>query len=100
VKLLSILYGPQELGQTFLRYLPAVVNTSKKIGIKKILNVLHAEFERKIRKVKVTAHPFILHVELTNVCNLKCPYCVTGNESKVLKKGLSASMILRRSLTR
>lgn len=87
MKFLSILYGPQELGQTFLRYLPAVVNTSKKIGIKKILNVFHAEFERRMKKVKVTAHPFILHIELTNVCNLKCPYCVTGNDSNQLRKG-------------
>lgn len=87
MKLLKFLYGPQELGQTFFRYLPAVLNSSKRISLKKVMNAIHAEFERKIKRTKVKAHPFILHIELTNVCNLKCPYCLTGNDTNMQKKG-------------
>jgi MoaA/NifB/PqqE/SkfB family radical SAM enzyme len=87
VKFLSFLYGPQELGQTFLRYFPAIINSNKRISIKKILNAIHAEFERRIKKVKLSSHPFILHIELTNVCNLKCPYCLTGNNTDYRQKG-------------
>ncbi len=87
MKLLSLLYGPQELGQTFLRYLPAIIKTKKKIGLKKLMNAMRAEYERRRKKLTMAAHPFILHVELTNVCNLKCPYCLTGNETNLQKKG-------------
>ncbi len=87
MKFLNFFYGPQELGQTFLRYFPAILNSNKSISFKKILNALHAEYERKIKKVKLSSHPFILHIELTNVCNLKCPYCLTGNDTNFQQKG-------------
>jgi MoaA/NifB/PqqE/SkfB family radical SAM enzyme len=87
VRFLSLLYGPQELGQTFLRYLPAILNSPKRIGIKKLLNAMRAEFERRIKRVKLSSHPFILHIELTNICNLKCPYCLTGNDTNYQQKG-------------
>jgi MoaA/NifB/PqqE/SkfB family radical SAM enzyme len=85
--LLKFFYGPQELGQTVLRYFPAIINSNKKISFKKILNALHAEFERRFKKIKLSSHPFILHIELTNVCNLKCPYCLTGNDTNYQQKG-------------
>lgn len=87
MKFLKFFYGPQELGQTVLRYFPAIINSNKKISFKKILNALRAEFERRIKKVKLSSHPFILHIELTNVCNLKCPYCLTGNDTNYQQKG-------------
>ena len=87
MKFLSFLYGPQELGQTFLRYFLPILNSKKRIGLIKILNAVHAEFERRIKRIEVKAHPFILHIELTNVCNLKCPYCLTGNETSIQQKG-------------
>jgi len=70
-----------------LRYLPAVINSRKRIGIKKIINALYAEFERRIKRVKLKSHPFILHIELTNFCNLQCPYCLTGNNTNFQQKG-------------
>lgn len=87
MKYLSLLYGPQELGRTFLRYIPAVMNSKKRISIKKILNATSAELERRTKKIKLSSHPFILHIELTNVCNLKCPSCLTGNGTNYAQKG-------------
>ncbi|MGA2297914.1 MAG: radical SAM protein [FCB group bacterium] len=87
MKFLSFLYGPQELGQTFLRYFPPMINSKKIVSIKKIFNAMRAEYERRIKKINLTSHPFILHIELTNVCNLKCPYCLAGNGTDLRQKG-------------
>lgn len=87
MKLISLLYGPQELGQTFFRYLPAVIRSRRKLNFKKIFNAMYAEYERRRKRVILKSHPFVLHIELTNVCNLKCPYCLTGNNSNGQDKG-------------
>ena len=39
------------------------------------------------RRPVVWGEPFILTVEPTNVCNLKCPLCVTGNGSMLRPSG-------------
>ncbi len=39
-------------------------------------------------KTRVWGRPFILTVEPTNICNLKCPLCVTGNGTMTRKAGL------------
>ncbi|MFQ5771346.1 MAG: radical SAM/SPASM domain-containing protein [bacterium] len=36
----------------------------------------------------IWGHPFILTVEPTNLCNLKCPLCVTGNGNMTRKAGI------------
>lgn len=40
------------------------------------------------RKPVVWGRPFILTVEPTNVCNLRCPLCVTGNGTLMRRAGL------------
>lgn len=87
MKFLSFLYGPQELGQTFFRYFPAILNSNKKIGFRKLMNAFRAEIERRMKRIKLSSRPFILHIELTNACNLKCPYCLTGNDTNKQQKG-------------
>ena len=82
-----MLFGPQELSQTFLRYLPAIMHTNKRISLRKLLNAIRAEIERRMNIVKIKSHPFVLHIELTNVCNLRCPYCITGNNESHQPKG-------------
>ncbi len=41
-----------------------------------------------LKKKFIWGHPFILTVEPTNICNLKCPLCVTGNGNMTRKAGL------------
>ena len=41
-----------------------------------------------LKKNFTWGHPFILTVEPTNICNLKCPLCVTGNGRMTRKAGL------------
>ena len=40
------------------------------------------------QRTYVWGRPFILTVEPTNLCNLKCPLCVTGNGKMTRKAGL------------
>ena len=75
------------LGQTFTRYLAPIVNSPKRIGLKKVFNTLHAELERRIKKVTLKSTPFILHFEPTNLCNLRCPICYTGSGKNPIPKG-------------
>ncbi|MFQ6112837.1 MAG: radical SAM/SPASM domain-containing protein [bacterium] len=64
----------------------------KTITLRRVLNaslcissyLLSAALKRNI----IWGHPFILTVEPTNVCNLKCPLCVTGNSRMTRKTGL------------
>jgi len=41
-----------------------------------------------LKKRFVWGRPFILTIEPTNICNLKCPLCVTGNGQMSRKAGL------------
>ncbi|HEX9655267.1 MAG TPA: radical SAM protein, partial [bacterium] len=40
------------------------------------------------KKALIWGKPFIMTVEPTNVCNLRCPLCVTGNGSMTRRSGL------------
>lgn len=57
------------------RHLRAVIQhgTFRKWG-----NLLRIETERKLRKVKLSGHPYLLIIDPCNYCNLRCPLCPTG----------------------
>jgi radical SAM protein with 4Fe4S-binding SPASM domain len=44
----------------------------------KILTLLRVESEYRLRRTVVKGRPYILIVDPTNVCNLRCPLCPTG----------------------
>ncbi len=75
------------LGQTFSRYLAPLVNSRKRPTVLKVLNALHAESERRAKRIVLRSRPFILHIEPTNDCNLHCPFCVTGSKQNPIPKG-------------
>ncbi|HKY23365.1 MAG TPA: radical SAM protein [Vicinamibacterales bacterium] len=55
---------------------------------RKVANLLLTELEYKLRATKVRGRPYILIVDPTNICNLKCPLCPTGNGTGGRKKQL------------
>ena len=45
---------------------------------RKLLNLFRVESNRKLRRVKNDAHPYIIIIDTGNICNLRCPLCPTG----------------------
>ena len=45
---------------------------------RKILNLALVELERKLRRIEVVSRPYIVFIDPTNFCNLRCPLCPTG----------------------
>ncbi len=73
----------------------------KEIPLKFLINTLSAKrlwnaglavssyvLSALLKRNLVWGRPFILTVEPTNICNLKCPLCVTGNGKMSRKAGL------------
>jgi MoaA/NifB/PqqE/SkfB family radical SAM enzyme len=54
-------------------YVPREYITSRKI-----LNFWRCQIAWLLAREKVSGHPYQLVLELTNVCNLRCPHCPTG----------------------
>lgn len=50
----------------------------EKFSAKKLLNLLSVVFQKKVGVSKVWGTPFLLFVDTTNICNLRCPLCPTG----------------------
>ena len=55
---------------------------------KKFLNMLRTHWDARRGKEVLRSRPYIFVFELTNVCNLKCPFCLTG-------KGISGGRDVR-----
>ena len=72
---------------TVLRYVEPILRSGKRIGLTKIANALWTECERRMRRHRTTSLPFVMHFELTNACNLQCPYCYTGRGIYETEKG-------------
>jgi MoaA/NifB/PqqE/SkfB family radical SAM enzyme len=54
----------------------------------KLLNLLHVHWDMRRGKPYTKSRPYICVFEVTNVCNLKCPFCLTG-------KGISGGRDVR-----
>ncbi|WP_394708805.1 radical SAM/SPASM domain-containing protein [uncultured Desulfobulbus sp.] len=46
--------------------------------MKKIINFIHVQWSMKRGHSRVNCYPYLFVMEVTNVCNLKCPFCLTG----------------------
>ena len=55
--------------------------------IKKLVNLFKIEFQKHIGTSKICGYPYTLTVDITNVCNLKCIYCPTGQDKSGRMKG-------------
>ncbi|MDL1967032.1 MAG: radical SAM protein [Deltaproteobacteria bacterium] len=56
----------------FKRHLFAFI---RHMTFKKLINFVQAEFNRLLKKDFVSSYPYLLKIESTNICNLKCAYC-------------------------
>lgn len=70
------------LGQTVSRYLLPLLNSPRRPMLLKSLNALRSELERHRKRVTVRSVPFVLHIEPTNYCNLRCPNCVASSPKR------------------
>jgi len=46
--------------------------------LKRRLNLYRSRYEHARVRTRLRSYPFVLVVEPTNRCNLRCPYCFTG----------------------
>lgn len=68
-----------------LRSVPQYTRTSRHLNSvlrhstpRKLWNLLRVETEYRLRRTVVRGRPYVLIVDPTNVCNLRCPLCPTG----------------------
>ena len=57
-------------------------------SFKKFKNLIQVHIEKRRGISKVKSHPYLFVFEITNICNLKCPFCLTG-------KGISGGRSVR-----
>ncbi len=53
----------------------------KHSNVKRIANLVRVELEYRLHKTRIKGRPYILIVDPTTICNLKCPLCPTGTKT-------------------
>ena len=51
-------------------------------------NYILAKQEEREQKIILKSKPYNIHIEPTNICNLRCPLCSTGVEAETRKKSI------------
>ena len=51
------------------------------------VNFLEAQYERLIGKTVVGSYPYFMFIDPTSICNLRCPFCPTGDENEARRSG-------------
>jgi len=77
--------------------IPHIYAVLQKSTFKKIKNILTVIIELKIGVVNVSGYPFIVFLEVNNICNLKCPFCLTGKgeETDRQKRNMSIDEMIK-----
>jgi sulfatase maturation enzyme AslB (radical SAM superfamily) len=85
---LSLTKHAQVIEETKKRYYtPFKGRYYKYLSFRKLFNALIVEYEIRRRKKILRGKPYVLHLELSNICNLNCPGCVTGSGRSKIPKG-------------
>jgi MoaA/NifB/PqqE/SkfB family radical SAM enzyme len=72
---------------TYARQSEALITIVRHATFRRLLNLVIVEIEYRLRKVNLLGKPYVLVVDPTNVCNLRCPLCPTGLHNRG-RKGL------------
>lgn len=54
---------------------PHIIAFIRHMTLKKIGNFIRTEINRMLKKKVLNSYPYILKIESTNICNLKCGFC-------------------------
>ncbi|MBI2867263.1 MAG: radical SAM protein [Chloroflexi bacterium] len=65
---------------------------------KKLLNFLIVESQLRLGAAKLAGHPYEWEIDLTNICQLKCPLCHTGLGNVNRAKGFMAYDLYRKAI--
>jgi len=89
--------------RSWLKRIPQYTRTARHLRAllqhgtaKKWANVIHAEYERFTRKIKLNSHPYLLIIDPCNYCNLRCPLCPTGRNELGRLQGMMSFECFRR----
>ncbi len=73
------------LAQKYLRKVPQYTRNARHLqsvighgNPRKWANLARVELERKMRRIELKGHPYLLIIDPCNYCNLRCPLCPTG----------------------
>ena len=77
-----------------LLYYPKI----RRISFEKLLNFYTLKKEYRQKKLILNSYPYIAIIDPTNVCNLKCPLCPTG-QGKQTKKGYMKVDLFKKIIT-
>jgi pyruvate-formate lyase-activating enzyme len=55
---------------------------------KKASNLLRCELDMRRRRLRAEGLPYVLHLEPTNACTLRCPLCITGAHDLQVPTGM------------
>ncbi|MBI3399370.1 MAG: SPASM domain-containing protein [Deltaproteobacteria bacterium] len=73
--------------KTFGRLKNYLRERARYVTFGKLVNVMKVEWALLRRKEMVRGYPYEIIVDLTNICQLKCPLCATGAGLSAKKKG-------------
>jgi MoaA/NifB/PqqE/SkfB family radical SAM enzyme len=60
---------------------PHIIAFIKHMTLKKINNFIRAEINRILKRKVLNSYPYILKIESTNICNLKCGFCYNSRRT-------------------
>ena len=73
------------LAQQYLKRVPQYTRNARHLWSvarhgtpRKLANLARVEYERKLRRIELKGHPYLLIIDPCNYCNLRCPLCPTG----------------------
>lgn len=76
--------GPGSVFNQLMRYWHVVLPP---LTLYKFANILLCHLEMTLKRSCLRSKPYILRIEATNICNLRCPGCATGLGINPIPKG-------------
>lgn len=77
-KLLNVAIRPMQAILSDRISLPHMMAFIRYNSFRKTANLFHVLSEKFLGRSKLKSKPFIMFLEVNNICNLHCPFCLTG----------------------